>query len=145
AFYGVIKKQIPLDATRGLAIETLFVLPIAVAIYIYLMNTSEIAFMHVDWKTNLLLMGGGIVTAVPLVLFGKSAQKIPLYLLGFVQFLAPTISLMLGIFLYKEPFTLTEFITFVCIWLAVFIFSASKVLEARRQHATYSKEHEVKV
>src|SRR5690606_3991819 len=74
AFYGVIKKQIPLDATRGLAIETLFVLPIAVAIYIYLMNTSEIAFMHVDWKTNLLLMGGGIVTAVPLVLFAKSAQ-----------------------------------------------------------------------
>ncbi|MEK5080603.1 EamA family transporter RarD [Solibacillus sp. FSL W7-1436] len=145
AFYGVIKKQIPLDATRGLAIETLFVLPIAVAIYIYLMNTSEIAFMHVDWKTNLLLMGGGIVTAVPLVLFAKSAQKIPLYLLGFIQFLAPTISLMLGIFLYKEPFTLTEFITFVCIWLAVFIFSASKVLEARRQHATYSKEHEVKV
>ena len=144
AFYGVIKKQIPLDATRGLAIETLFVLPIAVSIYIYLMKTSEIAFMHVDWKTNLLLMGGGIVTAVPLVLFAKSAQKIPLYLLGFIQFLAPTISLMLGIFLYKEPFTLTEFITFVCIWLAVFIFSASKVLEARK-HATYNKENEVKV
>lgn len=144
AFYGVIKKQIPLDATRGLAIETLFVLPIAVGIYIYLMNTSEIAFMQVDWKTNLLLMGGGIVTALPLVLFAKSAQKIPLYLMGFIQFLAPTISLMLGIFLYKEPFTLTEFITFVCIWLAVFIFSASKVLEARK-HATYNKENEVKV
>lgn len=133
AFYGVIKKQIPLDATRGLAIETLFVLPIAVSIYIYLMNTSEIAYMHVDWKTNLLLMGGGIVTALPLVLFAKSAQKIPLYLMGFIQFLAPTISLMLGIFLYKEPFTLTEFITFLCIWLAVFIFSASKVLEARKK------------
>lgn len=145
AFYGVIKKQIPLDATRGLAIETLFVLPIAVSIYIYLMNTSEIAFMHVDWKTNLLLMGGGIVTALPLVLFAKSAQKIPLYLMGFIQFLAPTISLMLGIFLYKEPFTMTEFITFLCIWLAVFIFSASKVLEARKNHATYNKEHEVKV
>ncbi|MFY0742952.1 EamA family transporter RarD [Solibacillus silvestris] len=145
AFYGVIKKQIPLDATRGLAIETLFVLPIAVSIYIYLMNTSEIAFMHVDWKTNLLLMGGGIVTALPLVLFAKSAQKIPLYLMGFIQFLAPTISLMLGIFLYKEPFTLTEFITFLCIWLAVFIFSASKVLEARKNHTTYNKEHEVKV
>lgn len=144
AFYGVIKKQIPLDATRGLAIETLFVLPIAVGIYIYLMKTSEIAFMQVDWKTNLLLMGGGIVTALPLVLFAKSAQKIPLYLMGFIQFLAPTISLMLGIFLYKEPFTLTEFMTFVCIWLAVFIFSASKVLEARK-HATYNKENEVKV
>lgn len=144
AFYGVIKKQIPLDATRGLAIETLFVLPIAVGIYIYLMKTSEIAFMQVDWKTNLLLMGGGIVTALPLVLFAKSAQKIPLYLMGFIQFLAPTISLMLGIFLYKEPFTLTEFITFVCIWLAVFIFSASKLLEAKK-HATYNKENEVKV
>src|SRR5690606_14699154 len=104
-----------------------------------LMNTSEIAFMQVDWKTNLLLMGGGIVTALPLVLFAKSAQKIPFYLMGFIQFLSPTITLMLGIFLYNEPFTLTEFITFICIWLAVFIFSASKVLEARKQHATYNK------
>lgn len=145
AFYGVIKKQIPLDATRGLAIETLFVLPIAVFVYIYLMQTSETAFMQVDWQTNVLLMGGGIVTALPLVLFAKSAQKIPLYLMGFIQFLAPTISLTLGIFLYKEPFTLTEFITFLCIWLAVFIFSASKVLEARKHHAIYRKEKEVKV
>ena len=103
------------------------------------MKTSEIAFMHVDWKTNLFLIGSGIVTAIPLIFFAKGAQKIPLYLMGFIQFLTPTMSLMLGIFLYKEPFTSTEFITFLCIWLAVFIFSASKVYEARKQHVASAK------
>ncbi|MEK4130110.1 EamA family transporter RarD [Solibacillus sp. FSL W8-0474] len=139
ASYGVIKKKIPLDATRGLAIETLFILPIAIISYIYLMQTTEIAFMHVDWKTNLFLIGSGIVTAIPLIFFAKGAQKIPLYLMGFIQFLSPTISLLLGIFLYKEPFTTTEFVTFLCIWLAVFIFSAAKVQEARKQHVAYAK------
>ncbi|MGN7477278.1 EamA family transporter RarD [Solibacillus silvestris] len=135
AFYGVIKKKIPLDATRGLAIETLFILPIALIGYAYLMQTSDIAFMQVDWKTNLFLIGSGIVTAFPLVLFAKGAQKIPLYLMGFIQFLSPTMSLLIGIFVYKEPFTTTEFVTFGCIWLAVLIFSLSKLIEARKRQA----------
>ena len=131
AFYGVIKKKIPLDATRGLAIETLYILPIAIIGYIYLMQTTEIAFMQIDFKTNVFLISTGIVTAIPLVLFAKGAQKIPLYLLGFIQFLSPTIGLIIGIFIYKEPFTMTEFVTFCCIWIAVIIFSVSKIIEAR--------------
>lgn len=135
AFYGVIKKKIPLDATRGLAIETLFILPIAIVGYVYLMQTTDIAFSNVDLKTNLFLIGSGIVTALPLVLFAKGAQKIPLYLMGFIQFLSPTMSLVIGIFIFKEPFTMTELFTFSCIWLAVLIFSASKFIEARKRHA----------
>ena len=135
AFYGVIKKKIPLDATRGLAIETLFILPIAIVGYIYLMQTTDIAFLNVDLKTNLFLIGSGIITALPLVLFAKGAQKIPLYLMGFIQFLSPTMSLVIGIFVFKEPFTMTELFTFSCIWLAVLIFSASKFIEARKRHA----------
>lgn len=135
AFYGVIKKKIPLDATRGLAIETLFILPIAIVGYMYLMQTTDIAFSNVDLKTNLFLIGSGIVTALPLVLFAKGAQKIPLYLMGFIQFLSPTMSLVIGIFIFKEPFTMTELFTFSCIWLAVIIFSASKFIEARKRHA----------
>lgn len=134
AIYGVIKKKIPLDATRGLAIETLYILPIAFIGYIYLMQTSEVALFNVDWQTNLFLIGSGVVTALPLVLFAKGAQKIPLYLMGFIQFIAPTMSLLIGIFIYKEPFTLTEFITFCCIWLAVFIFSLSKIIEAKKRN-----------
>lgn len=134
AFYGVLKKKTPLDATRGLAIETLFILPFAIIGYIFLAQTSEVSFLHVDWKTNFFLIGSGIITALPLVLFAKGAQKIPLYLMGFIQFLSPTMSLLIGIFVYKEPFTGTEFFTFCCIWLAVFIFSLSKFVEARKRH-----------
>ena len=135
AFYGVIKKKIPLDATRGLAIETLFILPIAIVGYVYLMQTTDIAFLEMDLKTNLFLIGSGIITALPLVLFAKGAQKIPLYLMGFIQFLSPTMSLVIGIFIFKEPFTMTELFTFGCIWLAVIIFSASKFIEARKRHS----------
>ena len=135
AFYGVLKKKIPMDATRGLAIETLFILPIAIVGYIYLMQTTDIAFLHVDMKTNLFLIGSGIITALPLVLFAKGAQKIPLYLMGFIQFLSPTMSLIIGIFVFKEPFTMTELFTFGCIWLAVMIFSAEKLIEARKRQA----------
>jgi len=135
SIYGVLKKKIPLDATRGLAIETLFILPIAIVGYIYLMQTTDIAFLQVDMKTNLFLIGSGIITALPLVLFAKGAQKIPLYLMGFIQFLSPTMSLIIGIFIFDEPFTATEFFTFGCIWLAVLIFSAAKLVEARKRHA----------
>lgn len=135
AFYGVLKKKIPLDATRGLAIETLYIVPFALIGYFYLMQTSETAFLQVDFKTNVFLIGSGIVTALPLVLFAKGAQKIPLYLMGFVQFLSPTMTLIIGIFLFKEPFTMTEMFTFGCIWLAVLIFSAGKFAEARKRHS----------
>lgn len=135
SIYGVLKKKIPLDATRGLAIETLFILPIAIVGYIYLMQTTDIAFLQVDMKTNLFLIGSGIITALPLVLFAKGAQKIPLYLMGFIQFLSPTMSLIIGIFIFKEPFTMTEMFTFGCIWLAVLIFSAAKLVEAKKRQA----------
>lgn len=135
AFYGVLKKKILLDATRGLAIETLYILPFALIGYFYLANTSDIAFLQVDMKTNFFLIGSGIITALPLVLFAKGAQKIPLYLMGFIQFLSPTMTLIIGIFLFKEPFSMTEMFTFGCIWLAVLIFSASKFVEARKRKA----------
>lgn len=134
AFYGVLKKKVQLDATRGLAIETLYILPIAIGVYIYLAQTTEVAFMHVDWETNLLLIGSGIVTALPLIFFAKGAQKIPLYLMGFIQFISPTMTLLIGVFIYKEPFTAIEFFTFCCIWLAVFIFSVSKFFEVRKRN-----------
>ena len=133
AFYGVLKKKTVLDATRGLAIETLFILPIAMIGYIYFAMQSEVSFLHVDWKTNFFLMGSGIVTALPLVLFAKALQKIPLYLMGFIQFISPTLSLIIGVYIYKEPFSSTEFFTFCCIWLAVLIFSLSKFAEARKR------------
>lgn len=134
AIYGVLKKKITIDATRGLAIETLFILPFALGYYIYLFTTSQASFLHVNVQTDILMIVSGIVTAVPLILFAKGAQNIPLYLLGFIQYVAPTIVLILGVVLYKEPFSQVELMAFSIIWIALLLFSGSKIIETRRAH-----------
>ncbi|MFJ7737766.1 EamA family transporter RarD [Lysinibacillus sp. NPDC097287] len=135
ATYGVLKKKITFDATRGLALETLFILPFALGYYVYLFMTEQASFLHVDAKTNILMILSGVVTAVPLILFAKGAQNIPLYLLGFIQYVSPTTMLILGVVLYKEPFSNVELLAFSIIWLALLLFSGSKIFEIRRaQH-----------
>ncbi|MCT6922930.1 EamA family transporter RarD [Metasolibacillus sp.] len=129
AIYGVLKKRIVLDALRGLTIETLFTLPIAIVVYAYLFQQGNASFLHVNWSTNLLLMASGIATAIPLICFAKGAQRIPLYLIGFLQYIAPTMMLIIGVILYKEPFTKVELLAFSIIWLALAIFSISTLRE----------------
>lgn len=134
AVYGVLKKKIVLEATRGLAIETLFIVPIAFAYLSYLAIIGELTFLHLNVRTDLLLVLSGAITAIPLVLFAKSARQIPLYLMGFIQYLAPTIGLIIGIFVYNEPFTQVDFIAFSFIWAALVLFSIAKVIEVRKRH-----------
>lgn len=134
ATYSALKKKITLEATRGLAIETLFILPIAIAYYIYMLSSSETSLLQVNFTTDLLLVLGGIVTAVPLVLFSKGAQRIPQYLIGFFQYFTPTVALIIGVVLYNEPFTTTDLIAFIFIWIAVIIFAASTITEIRKRH-----------
>lgn len=129
AIYGVLKKRIVLDALRGLTIETLFTLPIAIVVYAYLFQKGNASFLHDNWSTNLLLMASGIATAIPLICFAKGAQRIPLYLIGFLQYIAPTMMLIIGVILYKEPFTKVELLAFSIIWLALAIFSISTLRE----------------
>ncbi|WP_016838049.1 EamA family transporter RarD [Ureibacillus thermosphaericus] len=133
AVYGALKKKIQLDATRGLAIETLFILPFALVYYGFLMFTNNTSFLQFDWKTDVFLMLGGLVTAYPLILFAKGAQALPQSILGFIQYFSPTIILILGTVVYKEPFTNIELISFGFIWLAILLFSLSTVLENRKK------------
>lgn len=132
AIYGVLKKQIPIDATRGLAIETFILLPVALILYTYIWIAGEPSFLHVNWQTDVLMMLGGIITAIPLILFAKGAQQIPLYLLGFLQYVSPTLILIFGVVLYGEPFTRIELIAFCIIWFALLIFSGTMFLESRQ-------------
>ena len=136
AIYGVLKKRIVLDATRGLAIETLFILPFALMYYVYLYSNDSMQFLHEGWQTDVLMMISGIITAIPLILFAKGAQKIPMYLLGFIQYVSPTITFLLGVFLYHEPFTEVEVIAFGCIWTAIAIFSYASIIEVRKPQLT---------
>lgn len=132
--YGLLKKSIHLDATRGLVIETAFVLPIALIYYIYLAVEGKMAFGMVDLKTTMLLIGAGAVTSIPLILFAIGAQNIPLYLVGFIQYVSPTIALLLGVFVFHESFGKIEFLSFGLIWIAIIIFSVTTILDVRKHH-----------
>ena len=130
AFYGFIKKNIKLDALRGLAIETLFITPIAIGYYIYLFMKGQAVFLHGDGKTDILLILTGIATALPLVLFSKGVQSIPLYMAGFIQYIAPTLMLFIGVVVYKETFGGIELLSFSLIWAALILFTVVKVFES---------------
>ncbi|MBK3493594.1 EamA family transporter RarD [Viridibacillus sp. YIM B01967] len=130
--YGLLKKKVLVDATRGLVMETFFILPVAIAYYVYIYFQGNISFLNIDMKTDLFIIGTGIVTAVPLILFATGAQKIPLYLIGFIQYISPTIMLFLGVIVYGETFNGIDLLSFSFIWAALILFSISKIVEMRK-------------
>jgi len=129
AVYGLIKKQIKLDALRGLTIETLFIVPFALLYYIWLFMDGQAQLLQIDVKTDILLILTGAATALPLVMYAKGVQRIPLYMAGFLQYIAPTMMLIIGIFIYNEAFGRIEILSFAFIWLALLLFTMSKVYE----------------
>ncbi|MDS9471756.1 EamA family transporter RarD [Sporosarcina pasteurii] len=135
AVYGLVKKTIKLDALRGLTIETFFITPIALAYYIWLFIQGEAAFLQTNFKTSILLILTGVVTALPLVLFAKGAQRMPLYMVGFLQYIAPTMMLFLGVIVYGETFGKIELLSFAFIWLALLLFTVSTLFETVRARA----------
>lgn len=124
--YGLAKKLINIESAVGLTLETLAVAPIAVAYMVFLFFKGDNSFLSEGVETNLLLIGAGPVTAIPLLYFSKGAQKIPLSLLGLLQYIAPTLTLLLGIFIYREPFTKIQLLSFMFIWSALMVYSLSK-------------------
>lgn len=124
AFYGLIRKKVNLPSVSGLYIETLILFPIALSYFGYLVYTEQSAFMFppLDWISVLLLLAG-IITVVPLLWFNAAATKISLIHIGFFQYIGPTISFSLAVFVYDEPFSTEKLITFILIWMALLIFS----------------------
>lgn len=125
-FYGLAKKMIKADSTIGLTLETMMISPIALVYLIFLIFQSKTQFFD-SISTSLLLMGSGIITALPLLLFTKSAKKVSLSMLGILQYISPTLSLMVGVFLYHEALTKAHFIAFIFIWLSLAIYTFSSV------------------
>ncbi|MEH7747972.1 EamA family transporter RarD [Neobacillus drentensis] len=124
--YGLAKKLINVDSAVGLTLETLVITPIAVIYIGFLFINGTNDFLNAGIPTDLLLMGAGVATAVPLLYFAKGAQKIPLSLLGFLQYIAPTLTLLLGVFVYHEHFSKIQLLSFMFIWSALTIYSLSK-------------------
>ncbi|WP_419959256.1 EamA family transporter RarD [Psychrobacillus sp. BM2] len=132
ALYGLIKKSIKIDALRGLTIETFFVLPVALIYFVYLVVSDKAVFFTSNATTVTLLIFTGVATAVPLILFAKGTKTMPLYMSGFFQYIAPTIMLLVGILLYGEAFSKIEFLSFSCIWVALILFTVSKIIEVKK-------------
>ncbi len=132
AIYGLLHKQNNLGALDALCLETGILFLPAAAIIIGLAFTGGGAFGRIELSGSLLLIGTGVVTTVPLLLFGYAAHKIPLSTLGLMQYLAPTINLLLGIFIYGEEFPTTRMIGFMLIWGALAIFMADNLLRRLR-------------
>ncbi|WP_027364466.1 EamA family transporter RarD [Desulfotruncus alcoholivorax] len=124
--YGLFKKMVDIGAITGITLETLFITPIALTFVFYVHINGTGAFSINTPMVTALLMGAGVVTAVPLVLFANGAKRLPLSIVGFLQYIAPTLTLFLGIFLYHEPFTSSRLTSFIFIWAALTIFSLSK-------------------
>lgn len=135
ALYGLAKKMIRMDAAVGLTIETAAVTPFAVLYLLFLSRNGSIQLFSGNIQTDLLLMGGGVLTAIPLLLFGHGAQKIPLYLIGFLQYIAPTMTLLLGVFIYNEPFTPSQLLSFVFIWSALAVFTFAQIKSVQKKKA----------
>lgn len=125
AFYGLVKKVLNLDTLSGLFFETLFALPVALSFAIGVSLMGKGGFGIQNPTLSLLMAGTGVVTALPLLWFAYAAKRIPLSTLGFIQYIAPSINLFLGIFIFKEPFTWWNFSSFLLIWIALALYSLS--------------------
>ena len=121
--YGLIRKTVAVESLEGLTIEAILLAPVSLGYIVYLVVSGQGAFFHVSLNTDLLLVLAGPLTAIPLLLFAAGARLVRLSTMGFLQYLAPSISLVLAVFLYHEPFTQAHAVTFALIWSALALVS----------------------
>ena len=121
--YGLLRKLVPLGALPGLAVETLLLLPAAGGYLVWTVATGRAAFLSGRPEMDLLLLLAGPVTAIPLLFFAGAARRLPLWTMGFLQYLSPTIQFALAVFLYREPFDRARAVAFVFIWIALAVFA----------------------
>ena len=123
AFYGLIRKQLAIDPVEGLFIEACYMLPLSLGYFYWLDLNGQMMFSEVSTQIDLLLMAAGLVTVIPLLLFAAGAQRLNLNVVGMAQYITPTMSFIIAINLYDEPFSLVQLITFIFIWLGLIIFT----------------------
>ena len=131
-FYGLLKKQANVGALASLAVETAVLVPVAVAYLVVLGVTGDLTFLSEGPDHALLLASAGVVTAVPLLAFGAAATRVPLATLGVLQYLAPTLQLLVGVVVQDESFGGVRQVGFGLVWLALAVFSYDLLSHRRR-------------
>lgn len=136
SIYGLLRKIAPVDGLIGLTVETLLLLPLALGYLLLVSVQGEGAFLAGNGRLDMLIMLSGWVTALPLLWFANSARRLRYTTVGFFQYLAPTCQFLLAVLAYNEPFTSVHLITFVCIWLALLLYSVDSALVLHRRART---------
>lgn len=136
--YGLLRKQTPLGSFEALTVETLWMFPPALLWLSWLAGAN--GGIHHDTGLWMLLISTGVVTAAPLLFFGAATRRIPLTTIGILQYLAPTLQLVLGVLVYGEPFSSAQLIGFGAIWMALAIYTLDSFIAVRRYRARLSQE-----
>lgn len=121
--YGLLRRTAQLGALEGLALETVLLFPVAVVYLTIIGMAGASHFAHAPLGMQLLLAAAGPVTAVPLLLFAAAARRIPLSMLGLIQYVTPTLQLLTGVLIYGQPFGSTRAIGYGAIWIALALYS----------------------
>lgn len=129
--YGFMKKRLGVGALQSLAVET-FVLTIPAMAYLGFLEVRREAAFGSDASLTILLIGAGVITTIPLLLFNGAATRLPLSLLGLLQYLNPTIQFLLGLLLFDEAMSAARWAGFVLIWIALVVLASDGVRAARR-------------
>jgi chloramphenicol-sensitive protein RarD len=137
ATYGLVKNRVGgrLNATQSLTIETAWLVPVAVVLVTVESFAGGLNFGHGDLWSTVLLIGLGPVTAIPLLLFGFAASKVPLSWLGFMQYVAPTLQFLIGVFVMNEPMPPIRLLGFALVWVGLLVLMVDAVVRNRRQAA----------
>jgi chloramphenicol-sensitive protein RarD len=133
--YGFVQKVAPLNSLHSVTLETMLLFLPAAAFLLLCEFTGQSAFLHSDLKSNLLMIGAGAVTAIPLLLFAAATQRITLFLVGVLQYIAPTMYFFIGVLVYREELTAERLTGFAIIWLALILFAVEGYLSHRNQVA----------
>ena len=139
SLYGLIRKVVHVEALQGLAVETLVLVPLATGYLVWCELAGVGAFGHSGAMINALLVGCGPMTAVPLFLFAFGARLIPYSTIGLLMYIAPSLQLLCGVYLYHEPFAGARVLGFALIWLALVIYAGDGLWRARRAVSTVAR------
>jgi chloramphenicol-sensitive protein RarD len=132
-FYGLVKKMAPLGSLHGLTLETGILFLPAIGFLLFSEFTGKGAFLHTSPLINLMLVGAGLVTVAPLLMFASAVQRIPLTTMGVLQYINPTMQFLLGVVIFREPFDQHRLIGFCAVWAGLILYGVEGFLTKRRQ------------
>lgn len=120
--YGLLRKKCGVAGVPGLAVETLLLLPAAAAYLFYLGGAGRLIFTRLDRVTDILLLSAGPVTSIPLIWFVNGVRRLRYSTVGFIQYLMPTMTFLIAVFIFREPFGRVQLAGFILVWIALAIF-----------------------